>query len=138
MTAFIDSDVILDVASAREPFVEHSAGVLKLAESGKIRAFTTPLVFSNVCYVLRKEIGKDNTLDFLRKLELIVSVIPIDGATVHSALYSEFKDFEDALEHFASVGAKLDCIVTRNVGDYKSSAIPVFTPQEIKERVLHL
>ena len=130
MNVFIDSDVILDVAGARKPFVDDSAKLLSLAEKLEVNGFTSALVFSNVCYVLRKIIGKEDTLDFLRKLEMILSVIPIEKSSVHSALYSGFTDFEDGIEHYSAVYSNMDCIVTRNVDDYKTSALPVYTPTE--------
>ena len=130
MNVFIDSDVILDVAGARKPFVETSAQVLTLAEKHKINGFTSALVFSNVCYVLRKIVGKDATLEFLKKLEMILSIVPVEKSSVHSALYSDFTDFEDAIEHFSAVRADMDCIITRNAADYKSAAIPVYAPSD--------
>jgi hypothetical protein len=32
--AFVDSDVILDLATGREPFIEHSKAVLSIIENG--------------------------------------------------------------------------------------------------------
>ena len=90
MNVFFDTDVILDVATAREPFCDFAAKSLSLAETGKIKGFTSATIFINVFYVLRKLIGRDKALLFLRDLELVLTVLPTDGKMVHNALYSAF------------------------------------------------
>jgi hypothetical protein len=50
---------------------------------------------------------------------------------VLAALDSKFTDFEDALQYFSAVNSnKIDAIITRNIKDFKKSALPVFTPNE--------
>ena len=130
VNVFFDTDVILDVATAREPFCDFAAKSLSLAETGKIKGFTSATIFINVFYVLRKLIGRDKALLFLRDLELVLTVLPTDGKMVHNALYSAFSDFEDATQHFTALQIPADFILTRNTSDYKESAIPVRTPEE--------
>jgi hypothetical protein len=46
-------------------------------------------------------------------------------------LSSNFKDFEDAIQHFAAKAeADVSVIVTRNKADYFASEIPVLSPDE--------
>ena len=52
-------------------------------------------------------------------------------AEIQSALSSSFKDFEDAIQHFAAKAeGGISAIVTRNKGDYSASEIPVLSPDE--------
>ena len=74
MNVFFDTDIILDVATAREPFCEASAMSLSLAEMGRIEGFTSAIIFINVFYVLRKLIGREDALKFLKDLEQILSI----------------------------------------------------------------
>ena len=47
------------------------------------------------------------------------------------ALNSKFKDFEDAIQNYASVkSGAIDTIITRNTKDFKNSEIGVLTPEE--------
>ena len=46
------------------------------------------------------------------------------------ALSGKFKDFEDALPEAGAVAGHCDLIITRNVGDFKPSRIPVISPGE--------
>ena len=130
MTVFFDTDVILDVATAREPFCHSAAKALSLAETGIIKGFTSATIFINVFYMLRKLTGREKALRFLKDLELVLAVLPTDSKMVHNALYSSFSDFEDATQHFTALQVPVDCILTRNSADYKESVIPVKTPKD--------
>lgn len=126
----IDSDVILDLFFARKPFVEYSSMVLSLCESGQIQGFLTPLIYSNVYYLLRQTAKHDKVIEKLKQLLKITDVLQMDRSAVESALNSGFKDFEDALQNFSAVnGGNIDIILTRNLKDYKNSELGVFTPE---------
>lgn len=127
---FIDSDIILDVFAKREPFYYHSAGLLTRIEKKKVLGYTSPLVFANIYYILRKLKSKDVALLSLRKLRIVVGVFPIDEKHIDQALNSEFSDFEDAIQHYSAKSSRINYIITRNKQDYKHSSIPVCTPEE--------
>jgi predicted nucleic acid-binding protein len=48
----LDTDVILDFFFDRIPNSEHAAEILTLCEAGKIKAFVTPVMISNIYYLL--------------------------------------------------------------------------------------
>ena len=56
------------------------------------------------------------------------------GDNVHSALDSEFKDFEDALQNFSAINnADISIIITRDKKHFTASSLIVQTPQEFLE-----
>ena len=60
----------------------------------------------------------------------MVDILKVDSDIVKSALNSDFKDFEDSIQYFAAQEhKKVDCIITRNIKDYKDSSLPVMTPE---------
>jgi predicted nucleic acid-binding protein len=126
----IDTDVILDFFFDREPFSESAAQVLNLCEDHKIKGFVTPVIISNVYYLLRK-IGKhDLIIDKIKQLLTIVDIIKMDKAVVFDALNSSFNDFEDSLQHFSAVeNGKINIILTRNTKDFKKSTLAVMSPE---------
>lgn len=132
----IDSDIILDSFFDRKPFAEHSTTILSMCESGKIHGFLTPLIYSNVYYLLRQTAKHDKVIEKLKQLLQITDVIQMDRNVVENALNSGFKDFEDSLQNFSAVNhGKIDLILTRNLKDYKNSELGVFTPETyIKSR----
>lgn len=129
-SVFIDSDVILDVFAHRKPFFIESAKILSLCERHEIQGYTTALVFANIHYLLNKMMSREITENHLRKLRIILDIIPLNRKHVDMALNSQFTDFEDALQHFSAEDQSIDRIITRNISDYKHSSIPVSTPEE--------
>ncbi len=132
----IDSDVILDSFFDRMPFAEYSTAILSLCESGKIKGFLTPLIYSNVYYLLRQTAKHDKVIDKLKKLLKITDVLQMNRKVVEDALNSEFRDFEDSLQNYSAINSEsIDLILTRNLKDYKKSNLGVFTPETyIKSR----
>jgi len=126
----IDTDVILDFFFDRKPFSENSAIILNMCERKHIHGFVTPVIISNSYYLLRRTAQHDKVIDKLKQLLSIVDVLNMNKKTIESALNSDFKDFEDALQNFAAVSdGEIDVIVTRNIKDFKKSEIAILTPE---------
>ncbi len=127
---FIDSDIILDVLAKREPFYKPAALLFSLVEKGKIDGYTSPIVFSNVHYVLRKRVSKKTTINSLRYLKSLIQILPLDKRAIELALDSEFSDFEDAIQYFCAEQNSINYIITRNKIDYKKANINILTAKE--------
>lgn len=126
----IDSDVILDSFFDRKPFAEYSSSILAMCETGRIIGFLTPLIYSNVYYLLRQTAKHEKVIEKLRQLLKITEVLQMDRKVVENALNSGFKDFEDSLQNYSAVNnGNIDLILTRNLKDYKNSELGVFTPE---------
>lgn len=125
---FVDTDVIMDFITKREPFNNEAAQLFNLADTRQIELYVSSLCLNNIYYLLRKIIGHKKTIETLQKLIDIADVLLVDKKVVLSALNSKFNDFEDAIQHFSAVeNGNIDVIVTRNLKDYKQSKIPVMT-----------
>ena len=70
---FVDSDVLLDVALAREPFVAHSSLVLAILEQRRCVGVISSNLVTNVYYVLRKLSSSQQARTFLQDLLQILS-----------------------------------------------------------------
>ena len=128
---FLDTDVALDHLADRQPFAEYAHRLLALAETGELTICVSSLSFSNLYYLLRKLKGHDQALALLGKLKSLVHISAVAETEIQSALASSFKDFEDAIQHFAAKAeGGVSAIVTRNKADYAASAIPVLSPEE--------
>lgn len=128
MKALIDSDILLDVAMAREPFKADSTAVLDWCElhpgSGTVAWHT----IANIHYFMRKSRGGEAAREFIRDLIEFVDVIATGTSDVRHALQSPMGDFEDAMQAAAAVVAGADYIVTRNIAHYLRSPIPAILP----------
>jgi predicted nucleic acid-binding protein len=127
---FIDTDVIVDFLTDRKPFSLESAKIFSLIDQKKIKGCVSSLSFSNLYYVLRKFGTHKKVISSLQDLSELVDILKVDSDIVKSALTSDFKDFEDSIQYFAAQEHKnVDCIITRNIKDYKDSYLPVMTPE---------
>lgn len=127
---FIDTDIILDVALAREPFFKNSKMILVMAENNIIIGNISSNCIANICYILRKVGGDTNARKFILGLVKYITVITIDHQNVLDALKSKFSDFEDALQNYSAIDQQCEYIITRNIGDYKNSKLKVVTPED--------
>lgn len=130
MKVFVDADVCLDLILKREPF-DFDAELMFSAFSRRYyAAYTTPLVFANLHYILAKHGSASGATELLQKLRQLVRLIPVTEEVMDLAMHSKFKDFEDAVQYFSARRRDVDHIVTRNIKDYRHSDIPVLLPTE--------
>lgn len=126
----LDSDVVLDVATGREPFVHKSKASLAIVENGYAIGVVSANSVTNIYYVLRKLSSGEKARGFLRTLLEYVSAVPVDHDALKHALQSEFLDFEDGVQHYCAVKNQCELIITRNTRHYKKSQIRVLEPRE--------
>jgi len=50
--------------------------------------------------------------------------------TVDKSLFSDFRDFEDAVQYFCALQANCDVILSRNKQDFKKSELPIMNAEE--------
>ncbi len=130
----IDSDIVLDFYLKRQPFEEYAIEVFTLCANKLIEGYVTPVIISNAYYVFRQKSEHTKVLAEFKKLLQVVDIVAMDKEVVLNAVFSEFADFEDALQYFAAAKhGNIDLILTRNVKDYKKSEIPVMTPEAYLE-----
>ena len=127
---FIDTDIVLDLLCKREPFYPYAAEVFTLGDKGTLTLVTTPLVFANVFYILRKLLGIEKAKELLRKLRIMMGIVEIDEKIVDLALNSSFSDFDDGIQYFTAREHGIQHLLTRNLRDYKGSELIVQTPEE--------
>jgi len=127
----IDTDVILDFFFDRKPFSEHASKIFSLCELKMIQGFVTPVIYSNVYYLLRQTAKHERVIEKLKLLLTITEVLIIDKEVLVLAMNSKFKDFEDAMQNYAAIKAQtVDTILTRNLKDFRNSEIGVMTPED--------
>lgn len=127
---FVDSDIILDLLGRREPFYKYAAELFSLVEKGKIKAHVSPIIITNLHYVLSRLTTKDQAIKKLQKLKLLVKILPVDEKIIELAFASEFKDFEDAIQYYVAKENGIDYLLTRNKEDYKKADITIMTAEE--------
>lgn len=127
---FVDTDIILDLLSNRNPFYTYSAHLFSEADQGKTKIYVSSLSFSNLNYILSKQYSTAQARKKLLKFKTLVTVLGVTDKVVELALSSDFKDFEDGLQYFTAIEHNVKTLLTRNLKDYKSAEITVMTAEQ--------
>ncbi|MEG3903398.1 PIN domain-containing protein [Microcoleus sp. B4-C5] len=131
MKILIDTNIIVDVALEREPFFAESDRILTFVEEAQIQGYVSASTFSDLYYIIRRDRGRDWTLDFLRQLATFCQVATVDNSVISIALTCKFKDFEDAIQYSTAVINLIDVIVTRNPRDFPVNTPRILTPNQL-------
>ena len=129
-TLFLDTNVVIDLLGEREVFYDSIAKIVSLADKGKIKLTVSALTYSTVFYVLSRFESKEIVKEKIRKFKTIAKTADLTDKIIDKGLSSKFGDFEDALQYFCALKTGSSIIITRNEKDFKSSEIPVFSPDE--------
>lgn len=133
---FLDTNILVDLIADRKPFSKFAIEIFQSAESKKVQLFTSSHSIATTYYLLKKHVDDKALRSILLGLFDFLSVIPVDIEVLSKGLRSKQKDFEDAVQIFCATSIeKMDCIVTRNIKDFKGSVIPVFAPDDYCSRI---
>ena len=121
---FIDSDVIIDFFTDREPFANPASRVFELNELGIIKLYVSAVSVNNIYYIIRKYLGHNMALQIIEDLIEIAEIVGTTKKEIIQALKNDFKDFEDSIQYSSALTIDgIDAIITRNTKDYEKSKI---------------
>jgi predicted nucleic acid-binding protein len=123
MRILVDTNVLLDVALGREPFLRASAQVLDWCQDNPGASAIAWHSVSNLSDLL-----KGDAHAFLTDLLSFVEVASGTTLSVRAALGMKTRDFEDALQIVSAMTFKADHIVTRNVRDLRALPVSALSP----------
>jgi predicted nucleic acid-binding protein len=128
---FIDTNIVIDLLSRREPYFLEAATLFSLADKKQISITASSLTIANTSYVLLRQMDSRKAKSILRKIRLVVGILALNDKIVDLALNDEtLPDFEDVLQYFTALENGQDLIITRNLKDFKGSKLPVMTANQ--------
>ena len=128
MRVLLDTNIILDLLLAREPFVENAALIWQAHEKGLLIGYVSAITPINVFYIGRKLKGREAALAAVRELVGALPVAPVNQTVLEEGLQLGFKDFEDAVQHASASAVGADAIITRNPTDFAEASLSVYSP----------
>lgn len=127
---FLDTNIILDVLLNRAGFVADSEAVLLRCESLGARVYIAWHSLATAYYLLRRRRTEAEALQHVDKILAWARISTTSDADARRARTFAFDDFEDALQAVAAEACEADYLVTRDLDDFKASAVRVISPAE--------
>ena len=126
---FVDSDVVIDFFTDREPHVNPASEIFELNEQGMLKIYLSAVSINNIYYIVRKFLGHKKTIDVIELLTEMTEIIGTTKSEIIQALKNDFSDYEDSVQYSSALTIQgINAIITRNIKDYKNTKIAVMTP----------
>ncbi len=133
---FMDSDVVIDFFTDRDPHVNPASELFELNEQGIIKIFLSAVSINNIYYIVRRFLGHKKAVQVIESLTEMTEIIGTTKNEILQALKNDFSDYEDSIQYSSALTIqKLDAIITRNIKDYKNSKIAVMTPHSFIQMI---
>ena len=134
MRVLVDTNVFLEYFLHRENY--HAVDKFFFLAALKYnQTVVTSMSLRDIGYTVHRclhDNNKTRTIQ-LEVYNMVSKVVGVSADAAIDSLYSDAKDFEDALQLRAAEEAMCMAIVTFNKKDYLKANLPVFTPKEICE-----
>ena len=126
----IDLNVLLDVIQQREPHYRASAAVLDQVIHRQKQGAVAGHAVTTIHYLVGRYKNNSIADQVVAWLLKHFSVAAVGHAELLRAQGLGWPDFEDAVVAAAAETLGCDCIITRNVRDFRHSPVSALTPDE--------
>ena len=127
---FLDTDIIIDFLTNREPFSIEAAKLFEYSRRGDLKISVSSLSINNINYIVSRLESKRKAKKLINQLLPLVNILPVSSSTIEKSLLSRFKDFEDGLQNFCGEEGNIATFITRNIRDYSTSILSIQKPAE--------
>ena len=115
MKILIDTNVIIDTLSIRDPYNEYSDKIFELTAKEIIEGYMLTSSVTDVYFLLRKQFSDTECRTKIETLISLLQIIEVTKVDCFNAIKSPVRDFEDALISVCADRENLDFIITRDV-----------------------
>ena len=128
MEVLIDTNIILDWFLHREPWFETAKMLLNKIWFGRDKSYLTVHSVCDLFYIIDKSFPIDEKKKLLQLLLSRNEIISESKKDIASFISNnDWTDLEDGLQMQCAANYKLDYIITRNLDDFTTSAIPAIS-----------
>jgi predicted nucleic acid-binding protein len=130
MKIFLDTYVMLDVLTKREPFYIDSSKILTFVNEKIVSGYISAITVNNIYYILRKLKDKETAKDFITEILESFEIISLTKDILSQANKISINDYEDGIQFFSALDCGCDFLITRNNKDYPNLGIKIISPEE--------
>ena len=132
MKVLIDTCIIIDALQTRGDFFDDAQNVLIAAANGEYKGIIASKAILDIYYIIHRYTKDDyTTRNYISKILALFEVCDTTSKCIEDALVSKMHDYEDAVMSATASDVGADYIVTRNIKDYKCSAVKAIKPQDL-------
>ncbi|MDE6639758.1 MAG: PIN domain-containing protein [Acetatifactor sp.] len=136
MKILVDTNIIIDAMTGREPFREVAEQIFMLAANQIEEMYITASSATDIYYLVRKHLrNTDQAKNTMSKLYELFHILDVTSGDCQEALSSEVKDYEDAVVANCAKRNQMDYIVTRNIRDFVHSKVRALLPDELLKHI---
>jgi len=128
MKVLMDTNVVLDAIAKREPFWGDAQKIMNLIIDSKLEGYITANSITDIYYIARKYLSRNDLRNTLRSLFKIFYIIDVFGADCRKALDFPLDDYEDALLAVCGDRSAVDYIITRDEEFLHQAKFQVIAP----------
>lgn len=131
MKILIDTNVIIDALTSREPFREDAEQIFILSANRAEDMYITASSATDIYYLVRKYLhSTEQAKSVMTKLYELFYILDVTSNDCQDALVSGVNDYEDAVVSCCAFRNHIDYIVTRNIKDYRESKVRAILPEQ--------
>ena len=124
-----DTCIVLDLMQKREPFFDDAQRLFLAVANRRIKGCLTAKSVLVIYYLLhRANHSGEETKKYLVALLKLFEILDTTAVDCRKAVLSGVSDFEDAVMAETALRERVDCIVTRNLRNFRNAAIRVLEP----------
>ncbi len=131
MKILIDTNVVIDALTSREPWRESAEKIFLMAASHTIDMYITASSATDIYYLVRKYLhSTEQAKQVMGKLYSLTGILEVTATDCMEALASSVHDYEDAVVEKVASRKDMDYIVTRNIKDYQEGSTKAVLPDD--------
>ncbi len=136
MKICVDTNILLDVLTHRDPFYQDSAVIWRIVEQGLVEGYISAISVNNVFYISKKLQHLQYAQELVDKILKDFHIIPLDDEILKLARTLEERDYEVLIQYFSGIKSGSSYLITRNTRDFPQTGIEIFQPQEFLTRYI--
>ena len=136
MKVLIDTNVLMDVLTKREPFYLDSAKIWSLINEEIIEGCISAISVNNLYYIIKKLRDQRTAEAFTDQILADFKVIDLSPHILKQARTVPKKDFEDLIQYFSAIHEGCDVLVSRNKKDFPSLGVAIMKPTELLKKLI--
>jgi predicted nucleic acid-binding protein len=130
MKILLDTNVVLDVLLAREPFVFEAREILSFIERKEVHGYLCANSVTTIHYLMQKSTDKAQADSLILTLLGLFDIASVTKDTLYEASVNNCVDYEDSVIYTSAKNAKIDMIITRDNKGFKKASMSVLAPAE--------